>query len=305
MVTVVVCAYAWERRELLRESVRSLHGQTCAPADVIVVVDHNPALLDWVREQVPAVTAIPNVEPAGLAGARNTGAKAARSELVAFIDDDARAGPDWIERIRTAFRDPNVIGAGGAVLAEFECERPRWLPREFDWVVGCTYRGLPSKPTPVRNVIGCNMAFRRDLLCRAGGFSLGLGRVAADRAGCEETELCIRLKLLHPDAVFLYDPGAVVHHRVPPARARLSYFLSRCHAEGVSKALVARRCGRVAALETERAYTRRALPAGIREGLAAFGQGDPAGLARAAAIVLGLAATASGFALTQVSREAS
>jgi hypothetical protein len=61
----------------------------------------------------------------------------------------------------------------------------------------------------------------------------------------------------------------------------------------------------VPALETERAYTRRALPAGIREGLAAFGQGDPAGLARAAAIVLGLAATASGFALTQVSREAS
>jgi hypothetical protein len=96
--------------------------------------------------------------------------------------------------------------------------------------------------------------------------------------------------------VIVYDPAVRVSHRVPPERARLGYFLSRCHAEGISKAEIARRCGRRRGLESERAYTRHTLPAGVREGLAAFGRGEPAGLARAGAIVIGLAATAAGYA---------
>lgn len=296
-VAVVVSAYSEERRALLRESVLSLRAQTRRPSEVIVVIDYNPALLEWVRAQLPDATAIPNAEAPGLAGSRNTGIRAASTEIVAFIDDDARATPDWLERLCDAYRDPRVLGAGGAILPEFEGTRPRWFPREFDWVVGCSYRGLPMQPSPVRNLIGCNMSFRRAALCQAGGFSPELGRLAGDGAGCEETEVCIRLKTQHPTAVFLYDPSARVHHRVPAKRTSVRYFVSRCHAEGVSKAHVARRCGRSPALESERAYTRHMLPTGIREGLSAFRHGDPAGLARAGAIVLGLAATASGFAL--------
>jgi hypothetical protein len=178
----------------------------------------------------------------------------------------------------------------------FEGRRPRWLPEEFQWVVGCSYRGQPERPSPVRNLIGCNMSFRRETLECSGGFAGGLGRVGADRLGCEETELCIRLGSQAPGGVILYDPAARVGHRVPRERATLGYFLSRCHAEGLSKAEVARRCGRSRGLESERAYTRHTLPAGVRNGLAAFLRGDGAGLARASAIVLGLAATGAGFA---------
>jgi hypothetical protein len=215
---------------------------------------------------------------------------------VAFLDDDARAASDWVERLGNAYRNPRVIGAGGAVLPEFEAGRPGWLPEEFDWVVGCTYRGLPCDPSPVRNLIGCNMSFRREALRAAGGFSPGLGRVNANGSGCEETDLCIRLKQADPEGVLLYDPSMRVSHRVPRARASLGYFVTRCRAEGVSKAAVARRCGASGALESERAYTRRTIPAGIRNGLTAFLAGDFAGLARAAAIVLGLLVTAGGFA---------
>lgn len=294
-VSVVVCAYADERRRALLDALHSLRIQKPGPCEVIVVVDHNPTLLDWVHRHAPDVTVVENEQERGLAGARNSGVRTAVGDVVAFLDDDARATPGWIECLSRAYRDPRVIGAGGAVLPVFETGRPRWLPREFEWVVGCSYRGLPQSRSPVRNLIGCNMSFRRDALDRAGGFSCGLGRVGADRVGCEETELCIRLRRQDPDGVLLYDPAARVRHRVPHARARLGYFVSRCHAEGFSKAEVARRCGLSRALETERAYTRRTLPAGVRDGLVAFLRGDPAGLARAGVIVLGLSATASGF----------
>ena len=96
--------------------------------------------------------------------------------------------------------------------------------------------------------------------------------------------------------MILYDPAVRVRHRVTRERARLDYFVARCHAEGISKAAVTRRCGRTRALESERAYVRRVLPAGIRRGLSAALAGDGAGLGRAAAIVLGLAATGAGYA---------
>jgi GT2 family glycosyltransferase len=294
-VSVVVCAYTADRREALRDALRTLTVQTTPPSEVIAVIDHNAALLDWVREQMPDVLAIPSDQARGLAGARNTGVLAASGELVAFLDDDARAEPDWLERLGRAYDDPRVVGAGGAVVPEFEHGRPRWMPEEFDWVVGCSYRGLPTTIGPVRNLIGCNMSFRRDALVRAGGFPDGMGRLGANGIGCEETELCIRLKRQRPDDVLLYDPDARVSHRVPAARARLRYFVTRCHAEGASKAEVARRCGISGATASERAYTRRTLPVGILVGLRDSVRGDAAGIARAGAIMLGLLATAGSF----------
>ena len=295
-VSVVVCAYTQARSSYLLDALRSLRSQSLRPREVIVVIDHNRALLEFVRRHAPDVVTVENQAMRGLAGARNAGVRAADTEVVAFLDDDAMAAPDWVARLVTAYRDPRVLGAGGTVVPVFEGGRPRWLPEEFDWVVGCSYRGQPAELSPVRNLIGCNMSFRREAIERAGGFASGLGRVGADRFGCEETELCIRLVDQSAQGVILYDPSARVGHRVPPERATLGYFLTRCHAEGLSKAEVARRCGAASGLESERTYTRRTLPAGVRTGLAAFLRGEAAGLARSGAIMLGLAATTAGFA---------
>jgi hypothetical protein len=96
--------------------------------------------------------------------------------------------------------------------------------------------------------------------------------------------------------MFLYDPEARVRHWVPQTRASLGYFVSRCRAEGASKAEVARRCGVSDALRSERTYTRRTVPAGMRAGMMAFLGGDPTGAARAGTMALGLLATAGGYA---------
>ncbi len=299
-VAVVVCAFTIERRALLAAAVESLCAQTRAPEEVVVVVDHAPALLEWARSALSGVVVIESGEPRGLSGARNAGIAVTTADIVAFLDDDAEAEPDWLERLAAAYADLAVVGAGGSVVPAWQRRRPRWMPEEFDWVVGCSYRGLPREPAPVRNLIGCNMSFRRAAVEIAGGFDGGLGRLGSDGSGCEETDLCIRLTAACPGAVVLYDPSARVVHQVPAERARVRYFIGRCHAEGRSKAAVARRLGRTASLASERAYTRRTLPAGLRAALGAFARGDPAGLARAGAIVFGFAVTAVGFSSSAV-----
>ena len=287
-VSVVVCSHTPDRRGELLDAIKSLRQQSQPPHEVIVVVDHDPDLLDWVREGAPDVLAIENREEQGLAGARNSGVRAGQGEVVAFLDDDAVAAPSWIERLSAAYRDPRILGAGGAVLPVWE-ERPSWFPEEFEWVVGCSYRGLPLRRSPVRNLIGCNMSFRRDVFDRLGGFAEKLGRVAGRPLGCEETEFCIRVGRQGPGDPVLYDPAAAVHHRVPRDRTTWRYFLWRCYCEGLSKAEVARLTGRERALASERAYTLQTLPSGLWRELKA------ARVSRAAAIVAGFCATVAGF----------
>ena len=295
-VSVVICCYTMARWRLLNRAVESVRRQSVSARQIVLVVDHCPDLLALARTEIEGVEVVANAETRGLAGARNTGLRVATGDVVAFLDDDAAADVDWLEHLSAAFdANDSVIGVGGAVTPQWAGgERPRWFPAEFDWVVGCSYTGLPDTAGPVRNFIGANMSFRRDPVVDLGGFAEHLGRTETRPLGCEETELCIRLARTHPGTALHHVPAASVTHYVPPERCRWSYFVSRCYAEGQSKAAVASLAGRSPALRTERSYVRTTLPRGVR---AALGDArrDPAGLARAAAIVLGLVVTTSGY----------
>lgn len=294
-ISVVVCAYTLERIDRLAAAIESLRAQSAPAHEIVLVCDHAPELEAECKRRWPGLTVIPNREQQGLSGARNTGVAAAGGEVVAFLDDDAVAAPDWLERLGTAYADPRVLGAGGAVRPDWEAGRPAWFPPEFDWVVGCTHSGMPRAAEPVRNLVGANMSFRRAALLAAGGFRHELGRIGKIPAGAEETDLCIRVGQESPGGVILYDPAAVVDHHVPPQRARLSYFVSRCRGEGRSKAILAALVGADSGLAAERAYVRRTLPLGFLRGLGDAVRGDGDGLRRAAALVLGLAETTRGY----------
>jgi GT2 family glycosyltransferase len=294
-ISVIICTYAEARLGQLAAALQSVQDQRIPALETIVVVDHNLSLLQQVRGQWPGVVAIANHEARGLSGARNCGVVAARGEVVAFLDDDAVAAPMWLAYLRACYRDPLVAGAGGSIQPLWEEGRPAWFPREFDWVVGCTYRGMPTAPAPVRNLIGANMSFRRSLCLGAGGFRSVLGRVGASAAGCEETELCIRIGAERRWAL-RYEPRSIVYHQVPVERARWRYFTRRCFAEGRSKALVAAAVGTFDGLASERAYTAKVLPRACLQGLAdALLQFDASGLARSSAIIGGLGYTMAGY----------
>jgi GT2 family glycosyltransferase len=294
--SILICAYADDRWQQLVDAVRSTGAQTVAPLERIVVVDHNPALLQRVRAHLPDVIALENRGRRGLAGARNEGVSAASGDVIAFLDDDAVAEPDWLERLLRPYDQRDVVGVGGAIEPLWPGDRPALLAPEFDWVVGCTYRGMPTERAPVRNVIGANMSFRRSVLVDLGAFRDGLGRVGRHPLGCEETELCIRAHQAWPSARIVFEPSARVHHHVSADRVTWRYFRSRCYAEGLSKVAVSRHTGARDGLSSERTHAFKALPRAVaREIAAAARRRDARGLARAAAIVAGLAITVAGY----------
>lgn len=295
-VSVLICAYTEERWEGLLAAVESMRRQTHQPKEVIVIIDHNPTLLSSVRTHIPDVLAIENREMQGLSGARNSGISLASGDILAFMDEDAVAEDDWLEQLVAGYDSEHVLGVGGAILPMWSSERPEWFPKEFDWVVGCTYRGMPEKMAPVRNLIGCNMSFRRHIVDEIGGFRDGIGRVGTLPVGCEETEFCIRANQRWPGSIMRYAPQARVHHNVPASRARWQYFRSRCYFEGRSKAAVANMTGAQDGLSSERTYTLRTLPMGIVRGIAEGVRcAKPAGFLRAGAIIAGLLITTTGY----------
>ncbi len=294
-ISVVICTYSFERWDELAAAVASAQAQLPAPRDVIVVVDHNAALYERVCRELPGVVAIPNGEQRGLSGARNSGIAMARGELIAFLDDDAAAEPGWLAALSEPYEDPRVLGVGGTILPRWEQADARWFPAEFNWVVGCSYAGLPRRPAPVRNLIGCNMSFRAEPLRALGGFRHEIGRVGTRPLGCEETELCIRLAQRWPGSLLIHQPRAVVRHHVPAERTSWRYFRRRCYAEGLSKARVTRLVGAQAGLASERRHAAAVLPAATLRALSDGVQGDPAGFARAGAIVAGLTITTAGY----------
>lgn len=298
-ISVIICAHTLDRWQDLTEAVASLQQQTLVPQEIIVVIDHNPDLFARAQKHIPGVIAVENKGTRGLSGARNTGIACAQGQILAFLDDDAIATPNWLASLTQRYtQDPHLLGTGGTVTPQWEKARPAWFPEEFDWVVGCSYRGLPQSDRPIRNPIGANMSLRREIFTHVGGFRSDIGRVGSRPIGCEETELCIRASQHWSEGTFLYHPAAQVFHRVPQKRASWRYFCSRCYSEGLSKALVTRYAGSKDSLASERTYTQQTLPAGIVRGIGAtLFKGDLAGIARASAIVVGLSTTIAGYAV--------
>jgi glucosyl-dolichyl phosphate glucuronosyltransferase len=293
-ISVVICAYDEARWALLEEAVKSIRLQTRPACEIIVVCDHNPALFLRASRGLPGALVVENTQQLGVSGARNIGIALSSGQIIAFLDDDAIAEPDWLNRLARAYDNPAILGVGGRLEPVWASARPAWFPMEFGWVVGCSYVGLPRKVSRVRNLIGANMSVRRDVLVGLGGFRPGFGKVGL-QSEPEDTDICIRGQRLWPGGGWLYEPAAVVHHHVPAGRANWRYFMQRCYVEGLGKASMVRNVGAPDGLSSERAYVIKTLPAGIVRGLGEAMRGDWAGVARSAAIAIGLAVTLTGY----------
>lgn len=301
-LSVIICAYTEKRWDDLVTAVESVQRQTLSPREIIIVIDHNPALLKRVQEHIANVIVVENTETRGLRGARNCGVAIAKGQIIAFLDDDAVAAPDWLMLLCEGYSNPQILGTGGAVKPFWVEGQPAWFPEEFYWVVGCSYKGMPLTNTTIRNPIGANMSFLREVFDTVGNFHSETVSVGPRHAGgCEETELCIRAHQRWPQRVFLYLPQASILHRVPYNRSCWRYFCARCYAEGLSKAILVQFVGSKDALASERLYTLSTLPQGIVHNLAqGLLQRNGSKLARAGAIIAGLTMTAAGYVVGRV-----
>jgi len=183
--SVVICAYTALRWDVLAASVEVLlRGPDEPPHEVVVVVDNNPDLLERARRELHGAVVVANAARQGLSGARNTGVATSTGDVVVFLDDDAVPADGWLERLLANYRDPEVMGVGGGADPVWPRHRPRWFPAEFEWVIGCSWTGLPGEVAEIRNLIGCNMSFRREAFHVAGGFREDIGRIGTRPLGC-------------------------------------------------------------------------------------------------------------------------
>ncbi len=261
--SIVVCAYTERRWDALVASVAAVARQLDGGDQLVLVIDHNAALLERARAELRGVDIVDNTRSRGLSGARNTALEKVTGDIVVFLDDDAVPRDGWLAALRAPYRDDGVFAVGGwASPAWPDGGRPARIPPELDWVVGCSYEGMPRSRSPIRNLMGCNMSFRRQVFDIVGGFDEGVGRVGTTPLGCEETELCIRLRQQRPDVEIIFEPDAVVDHSVTVDRTTWRYLRRRAYAEGISKALISGDVGHDA-MTTEVTYGRKVLPAAV------------------------------------------
>jgi glucosyl-dolichyl phosphate glucuronosyltransferase len=247
--TVLICTY--NRATLLADTLDSL--ARCRVTNLrwdVVVVDNNSS--DDTRRVVTSriqrfPTALRYIfEPRqGKSNALNTGLAATDAGIIVFTDDDVRVAEDWIDAsCRPLLNDPTIDYTGGPVTPMWERPCPIWLDQERPDLWG-TLAILDYGPAPFvfeerqRVPLGANMAVRRSLVDRVGGFDPDLGRRGTSLFGQEQAEFFCRSRAA--GARGLYVPAMAVHHHVPAKRLTRAYFRRWWFWKGVSKARLEQR----------------------------------------------------------------
>lgn len=304
--SVYICAHTMKRYAEIMKAVESILKQTYTNYELIVVIDNNAELYDKLKSELPAqVKLMLNNQIKGVSATRNLGVESSRGDIIASIDDDGVATEDWLERLAENYKEPDVVGVGGRVIPIWNEIRPDWFAEELDWIVCCTFKGYPSQRCQVRNFIGCNMSFRREVFDRVGGFTTKLGKYGKTSVVGEEVELSIRIARELPNTKMIYDPGAMVFHNVASERKTLKYLWSRSYNEGVTKAMIdwvsgIKHKSVISSFETGylKLLVIKSIPGYIFAALR-FKEPIP-NLKRAMAILIAICATVMGFLITKM-----
>ncbi len=250
-VSVVVCTYSPAMLNHFIECVESLINQSYENTEIICIVDGNKDYYERIRSEYGEffwennIKLFLNEKNLGLLLSRNRGVELAEGDVVAFIDDDAVADERWVEELIRMYEEYDAIAAGGKLMALWIARKPRWFPEEFYWMIGATHLGFPDTVTEVRNTFGSNISFRRDVFLELGGFNPEMGGIKGRRMlQGGETELCERMRKKYGKGV-MYNPNAIVYHKIFEGRTRLGFLARRAFWQGYSKAVMERVVGEV------------------------------------------------------------
>lgn len=236
-VSVVVCTYAMERYPAFTECVESALAQTYEPLEILLVVDGNDAVYERVIADfgdIENVVTHNNDENRGISYSRTKGGELASGEIVAYIDDDATAEPDWIENLVEVYESTDAIAVGGDVRPDWQVKKPDFFPEEFYWLVGCVEPGFAEDGEEVRNTYGSNISYRREEFLEVGGYDPNTGRKGDKHLQAHEAPVGIRL-LERYGRGMVYTEDAVVHHKLFGYRGDFRWLVFRSFWQGYSK----------------------------------------------------------------------
>lgn len=227
--SVILCTF--NRCQRLATALESVAASQLAAASwEILVIDNNSN--DQTREVVERLSGrypgrIHYVfeRQQGKSYALNTGIRAARGEILVFVDDDVEVDPMWLQTLSNSMRDRRLSGAGGRILPEPGFTPPRWLDTKRRYALAPLALFDPGLKAGELNEppFGTNMAFRREMFFKYGGFRTDLGPQPGSQIRSEDTEFGVRL--LSGGERLWYEPAAIVYHPVSPERLQRRYFL--------------------------------------------------------------------------------
>jgi glycosyltransferase involved in cell wall biosynthesis len=236
-VSVILCTYSLDRFADFQEAAESILSQTYRDIELVIIVDGTDSVYDKVKnkyESHESTTIHCNEKNKGLSYSRNIGAELADGHIVAFIDDDAVAHPDWVEHLVDAYNRYDTLAAGGRMIPDWLSERPEYLPEEYYFLIGVTYRGFREQEGYVRNTFSSNLSFDRETFLSLGGYKNKMGKRGENDLQGGETELCVRLQVETGSQV-MYVPDAKVEHNIYNYRTERRWLLERAFWQGYSK----------------------------------------------------------------------
>ena len=201
MTKITAYIPAYNAGEYLARTIEGLLSQTQPFDEVLVIDDGSRDDTVAVASRYPAVRIVKHVKNRGLAAARNTAFAEARNELIASVDADVVAEPEWIATLLPHLDDPKVIGAGGILVEGVrKTLADRWRDARMAQQWG---------PALLRNpkfLYGSNNIFRKSAVVEAGGYN------EFHRSCGEDPDLAARVRARGWDLV--YDPAArAIHQR--------------------------------------------------------------------------------------------
>lgn len=217
-ISVVVCSYNGART--IRDCLQGLRKLEYPNYEVIVVNDGSKDNTEAIAREFGF--RVISTENRGLSSARNTGMRAAKGEIVAYIDDDAIPDPHWLTYLAAGFMRTRHMGIGGPNL-----------PPPNDGPVADCVANSPGGPIHVlltddeaEHIPGCNMAFRKAALEAVDGFDTQF-RIAGD-----DVDLCWRIQ--QRGWTLGFSPAAMVwHHRRNSVKAYLKQQMNYGKAEAM------------------------------------------------------------------------
>lgn len=235
LISVIVCTY--NRQDLLPVCLQSLIDQTLDKSlyEVIVINNNSNDETQPVADKIAAGQQNFRVvveTKQGLSHSRNRGLLEATGKYIAYIDDDAKADPNWCHRILNVFQtvQPEPVAVGGKIIPWYETNPPQWFIDDFETRTWGEESGFLKPPRNLYGFSGSNMAFPGTILRKYGGFSPGLGMVGGRLRMGEETELFMKISRQQP--LFWYDPEIIVFHWTSKQNMKVSYRFRRSFNSG-------------------------------------------------------------------------
>jgi glycosyltransferase involved in cell wall biosynthesis len=234
MVNVSVILSTYNRCRTLEKALSSVAASTL-PESIeweVLVVDNNSS--DRTREVVedfcsryPGRFRYLFEREQGKSYALNTGIREARGDVLAFMDDDVSVEPTWLRNLTGELHNREWAGAGGRIILQWPPSLPAWLlidgPLARHGFPGFD-QGQEAKQL-VGPPFGTNMAFRKGMFEKYGGFRTDLGPSPSNQIPRPSEDTEFGRRLIAGGERLRYEPSAVVYHPIPRDRINKADFL--------------------------------------------------------------------------------